>query len=116
VKHVDSTRAEHAETETADLINPAAIKGSFATQKPSAIHRRSRLRLLVADAKRLAKLLGVSVRSIRTWDSGGKLPRPVKVGSRKVWVLGGRFGIRAWLAAGAPPRTDWETQRQMEDR
>jgi hypothetical protein len=73
--------------------------------------RRRRLNRLVADARRLARLLGLGVRTIRTTDAGGKLPRPIRLGSRVVWVLGGQWGIRAWLAAGAPSRTEWEGRR-----
>jgi hypothetical protein len=73
-----------------------------------------RLSPLVADAKRLARLLGVGVRSIRTWDYAGKLPRPIKLGTRTVWVLGGESGIRAWLTAGAPPRQEWEARKRND--
>jgi hypothetical protein len=68
----------------------------------------------VADAKRLSVLLGgVGVRSIRTWDYGGKLPRPIKLGARTVWVLS---EIRAWLSAGAPERAEWERMKQYTQR
>jgi predicted DNA-binding transcriptional regulator AlpA len=67
--------------------------------------KRRRLSPLVADAARLARLLGVGVRSVRSWDAGGKLPRPVKLGTRVVWIIA---EIRRWLAAGAPARDEWE--------
>ena len=67
---------------------------------------KRRLRPLVADAERLARLLGCGVRSIRTWDYAGKLPRPVKLGNRTLWVLS---EIHRWLTAGAPDRETWET-------
>ena len=73
--------------------------------------RRRRIRPLVADAKLLATLLGVGVRSIRTWASADLLPAPVRLGSRVVWVLDGPTGIRAWLAAGAPDRLTWDQFR-----
>ena len=64
---------------------------------------------VAVDAKRLAALLNVSVRTIRTLDAAGKLPRPVKIGGRSVrWVAS---EIEAWLAAGAPDRRTWETLR-----
>jgi predicted DNA-binding transcriptional regulator AlpA len=62
----------------------------------------------VVDAKRLAKLLCAGVRTVRTWDAGGKLPAPIRIGGRVVWVLS---EIRAWLAAGAPDRETWESIR-----
>jgi predicted DNA-binding transcriptional regulator AlpA len=62
---------------------------------------------LVADAKALAELLGgVGLRSIRTWDAAGKLPRPIRLGGRVVWRID---EIRKWLAAGAPDRATWES-------
>jgi prophage regulatory protein len=63
---------------------------------------------LVADAKGLAKLLGLGVRTIRTHDAAGKLPQPVKLGGRVVWRLD---EIRAWLDAGAPDRATWAALR-----
>jgi predicted DNA-binding transcriptional regulator AlpA len=66
----------------------------------------------VADAKALAVLLGgVGLRSIRTWDAAGKLPRPIKVGGRVMWRLD---EIRRWLAAGAPARAEWEVRLRAE--
>jgi len=68
--------------------------------------RRHRLSPLVADAKRLSLLLGgVGIRSIRSWDAGGKLPKPIRLGSRVVWSI---REIRDWLHAGAPDRATWE--------
>jgi predicted DNA-binding transcriptional regulator AlpA len=63
---------------------------------------------LVADASALAALLTVSVRTVRTWDLAGKLPRPLRIGGRVVWRLD---EIRRWLDAGAPDRATWEARR-----
>ena len=63
---------------------------------------------LVVDAKALAKLLGLGVRTIRTHDAAGKLPAPVRIGGRVVWVVA---EIRAWLDAGAPDREMWQARR-----
>lgn len=64
---------------------------------------------LAVDAKKLASLLGLSVRTIRTMDAAGKLPRPVKLnGSAVRWVLHGPRGIQEWLAVGAPDRNKFE--------
>jgi predicted DNA-binding transcriptional regulator AlpA len=80
-------------------------------QAPLRRRRKRRLSPLVVDAARLAKLLGVGLRSVRTWDAAGKLPRPIKLGVRTVWVLA---EIRAWLAAGAPDRETWEGHKRAE--
>ena len=63
---------------------------------------------LVADARRLAALLSVALRTVRTWDAAGKLPKPVRIGGRVVWRLD---EIRAWLDAGAPDRETWAAIR-----
>jgi predicted DNA-binding transcriptional regulator AlpA len=75
--------------------------------------RRRRSPRLVADAKYLARLLGVGVRSLRTWDYSGKIPAPIKLGARTVWVIS---EIRAWLAAGAPNRAVWEARKKHDQR
>lgn len=63
---------------------------------------------LVADAKRLAGLLAVGLRTVRTWDAAGKLPEPLRIGGRVVWRLD---EVRAWLDAGAPDRKTWAAIR-----
>jgi prophage regulatory protein len=78
---------------------------------PPARKRRRRLSRLVADGRRLALLLCIGLRTLRTWDAAGKLPSPVRVAGRVLWVLGGPWGIRAWLAAGAPNRDEWEARK-----
>jgi predicted DNA-binding transcriptional regulator AlpA len=57
------------------------------------------------DARRLARLLSSGVRTVRTWDAAGKLPRPFKLGGRTLWDLP---EVRAWLRAGASDRDRWE--------
>ncbi|TPW00840.1 MAG: hypothetical protein FD124_3889 [Alphaproteobacteria bacterium] len=63
---------------------------------------------LVVDARRLAALLCASLRTVRTWDAAGKLPKPLRIGGRCLWSI---VEIRAWLAAGAPSRAEWETRK-----
>ena len=63
---------------------------------------------LVADARRLARLLCCGLRTLRTWDSAGKLPAPLRIGGRVVWRVD---EIRAWLDAGAPDRAIWEARK-----
>ena len=70
-------------------------------------HRRP-LTPLVVDARRLAKLLCAGIRTVRTWDAAGKLPKPIRIGGRVVWR---EDEIRAWLAAGAPNRDEWEARK-----
>ena len=69
---------------------------------------RRRLSPLVVDAKRLARLLCAGIRTVRTWDAAGKLPKPIRIGGRVVWLVD---EIRAWLDAGAPNRDEWEARK-----
>jgi predicted DNA-binding transcriptional regulator AlpA len=69
--------------------------------------RRS-LKPLAVDARRLAKLLTLGLRTIRTMDSAGKLPAPVRCGARKLWIV---REIRRWLRAGCPDRETWNHLR-----
>lgn len=81
------------------------MRDSIPLRAPShPARKRRRLSPLVVDARRLAKLLCCGLRSIRTWDSAGKLPAPIRIGGRVVWRVA---EIRAWLAAGAPNRETW---------
>lgn len=63
---------------------------------------------LVADAAALAKLLDCGLRTVHTLNTSGKLPVPIRIGGRVVWRVD---EIRDWLAAGAPPREEWEARR-----
>lgn len=66
--------------------------------------------LLAVDAKTLGAMLGLSLRTVRTLDASGKLPRPVKIGARSIrWPV---CEIEDWLAAGAPDRRVWESLRK----
>ncbi len=65
---------------------------------------------LAVGAKQLGTMLGLSERTIRQLDAGGKLPRPVKIGARSVrWPVD---EVRDWLAAGCPDRPSWEAIRK----
>ena len=63
---------------------------------------------LAADARGLGIALGISPRHVESLHSRGRLPRPIRLGARRVWVLD---EIRRWLAAGAPSREEWEARR-----
>ncbi len=64
------------------------------------------------SADEVAAICGVSLRSVRTWDTSGLIPAPVRIGGRNLWSV---RELRAWLAAGAPSREDWE-RRKAERR
>lgn len=68
--------------------------------------------LLAVDARALGARLCVSLRTIRTMDAAGKLPRPVKLNGHSVrWVVS---EIEEWLAAGAPDRAAWELIKEKK--
>ena len=70
-------------------------------------HQRGLLPLAV-DANGLARLLSSGLRTIRTWDAAGLIPRPHRVGRRVLWNV---REIRRWIAAGMPDRQAWEASK-----
>ena len=64
------------------------------------------------DARGLAQALGVSARHIAALHAQGRLPAPIRLGRRVVWV---RAEIEDWLAAGAPARDRWEVMREVRE-
>ena len=63
---------------------------------------------LLVSANDLAKLLRLSLRSIRGMDRAGKLPKPLRVGGSVRWKLA---EIRSWIDSGCPTREVWEARR-----
>jgi prophage regulatory protein len=64
---------------------------------------------LALTAYDVAKLLGISTRHLWSLNSSGRLPKPVRFGRAVRWNL---EELRAWLAAGAPERSRWETMKE----
>ena len=65
--------------------------------------------ILTYDARQLAKVLSVSLRHIRRMDASGRLPKAVRLGRSKRWLVD---TIRTWLLAGCPPRDVGEAKRK----
>lgn len=63
---------------------------------------------LLIDARFAAALCGKSLRTWRTWDSAGWIPRPVRIGRSVLWRTG---ELEAWVQAGCPRRKEWEALR-----
>jgi predicted DNA-binding transcriptional regulator AlpA len=57
------------------------------------------------DAKGAAALLGIARSTFLSQHSAGRLPAPVRIGRRTLWL---KDELRAWLEAGGPPRDRWE--------
>ena len=70
--------------------------------------RQETLRLTY-DAAMLAEALGVSLRHIRRMDASGQIPRGVRLGRAKRWIVA---DIEAWLNAGSPSRERWEAMKK----
>ncbi len=66
---------------------------------------------LAVSAQQLGRMLGISVRTIRTMDAGGKLPRPIRLNGSVRWIV---TEIESFLAAGAPDRVTWEALRNQK--
>ena len=66
---------------------------------------RERPDLLLVTAKQAAAMCGKSLRTWRTWDSAGWIPRPVRIGRSTLWRVG---ELQEWVAAGCPRRDEWE--------
>ena len=63
---------------------------------------------LLIDIHALAALLGRSVASLERDQAAGRVPAPVRLGGSKKWR---RAEIEAWVAAGCPPRREWDARR-----
>ena len=60
----------------------------------------------VLCAADLARLLGISERTVWRLDSAGSLPRPIRLGRSVRWRMA---EVQAWLEQGCPNRRDWES-------
>lgn len=68
---------------------------------------------LLYTAGDVAKLLGVSERHVWACHSKGLLgPRPISLGRSRRWRAN---ELKAWLAAGAPARGEWEKEWPLHD-
>ena len=60
---------------------------------------------LLLNARQAAALCGKSLRTWRSWDAAGVVPRPVRIRRCALWRAD---ELRAWIAAGCPDRQQWE--------
>lgn len=63
---------------------------------------------LLLSAATAAALVGKSVRTWRTWHAAGLIPAPIRIGRSLLWRPD---ELHAWVAAGCPPRDEWEQIR-----
>lgn len=62
---------------------------------------------LLLTAKQAASMCGKSLRTWRTWDSAGWIPKPIRIGRSTLWRLD---ELREWVSAGCPRRAEWEAR------
>jgi predicted DNA-binding transcriptional regulator AlpA len=60
---------------------------------------------LLLTAKQAAAMCGKSLRTWRSWDAAGRIPRPVRIGRSTLWRA---EELREWVTAGCPCRSKWE--------
>lgn len=63
---------------------------------------------LLVGAKQLHPRLSVGLRTLRSMDAAGKLPKPLRLGGKVLWNVA---EIEAWIEAGCPDRETWEARR-----
>lgn len=66
------------------------------------------VRPLLLTARKAAKICGKSLRTWRTWDSAGWIPKPVRIGRSTLWRAD---ELREWVEAGCPRRAEWEAHQ-----
>lgn len=62
---------------------------------------------LLLTAKQAASMCSKSLRTWRTWDAAGWIPRPVRIGRSTLWRAD---ELRDWVARGCPRREEWEAK------
>ena len=67
------------------------------------------LGLLLLRADQAAALCCTSTRTWRTWNTAGRIPRPIYIGRAPLWRP---EELKAWVAAGCPDRDRWDTMRE----
>jgi len=73
-------------------------------------HRRQLPIPLLLTAADAAALTGKSLRTWRTWNAAGLIPKPIRIGRSTLWRTD---ELRAWVAAGCPCRKLWEARQSM---
>lgn len=76
--------------------------------KSSPLGSNDRYAALLLTARDACKSCGKSLRTWRSWDSAGRIPRPVRIGRSTLWRAD---ELREWVAAGCPRREQWESRK-----
>jgi predicted DNA-binding transcriptional regulator AlpA len=62
---------------------------------------------MLLTAKQAAATCSKSVRTWRSWDAAGKVPRAIRIGRSTLWRL---EDLRSWVELGCPPRREFEAR------
>ena len=65
--------------------------------------------LELINARALAKMLSLSVRTVFRLDSSGKVPAPVRINGSVRWRLS---DIEQWIELNCPNRNEFESRTQ----
>ena len=65
------------------------------------------------SAEDAAQMCGKSIRTWWAWDSAGWIPRPMRIGRSTLWRVA---ELQAWVEAGCPRRTAWETRPKKSSK
>jgi predicted DNA-binding transcriptional regulator AlpA len=66
---------------------------------------------LLVTARQASSMCGKSLRTWRSWDSAGLIPRPIRIGHSVLWRA---EELRKWVLAGCPRRQEWESQNRKD--
>jgi len=103
---------------TAPQASPAAIQNPTAAPNPSPRARISppvkpplpgEAPPLLLDVHATARALGVPKKTVGNWNRSGRLPMPIRMGSRS--LLWRADELAAWVRNGCPSRLRWETMK-----
>jgi prophage regulatory protein len=89
------------------LVDPPPEVTAAPTPTPTPTSAASPLLLDIAT---LASMTGWSVDTLRRYLSAGRLPAPLRIGGSVRWRAD---DVRAWVAWGCPPRSEFEARRQQ---
>ena len=64
---------------------------------------------LLVGVRHVARMLGVSRNTVWKLNASGRMPSPIRLGRRTLWVI---TELEAWVAAGCPPRHKWQAIRE----
>ncbi|GEM_PF-969863 len=92
--------------------HPSAVKRSRPPAATEAVNNTTDPPSLTLGMAELARELKTSTRTIQRMNADGKLPSPVRIGSRSLrWI---RQTLVEWLAAGCPHRDTFEAIKKGE--